>query len=136
MTDPDYERALGRALFDFTVLEWNAVWCAERIEPGFLSNVSELTAGQIAERLLRLSLKLPPSAHRSACCDAATEFRILVNVRNDLMHANPCTAPDGEQRLIRHGVIWSIPDIEKAIIDFTVCSGRLNALLHGPLSKS
>lgn len=135
MTDPDYERALGRALFGFALLEWDAVWCAERIKPGFVNEVARLTAGQIAERLFHLSLKLPPSGHRSTCCDAATEFRVLVDVRNDLMHASPCTAPDGEQRLIRYGVIWSIPDIEKAVTDFAACSGRLNALLHGPLAK-
>lgn len=103
-----YVAALGRAAYVFSSAEWNAVYCCEKLEPGFVQKAVKLTAGQIADKLVSLMNKRPATAtDRQQCIDVAAEFKRLTGRRNDLMHANPGTAPGGEQQLFRHGTQWT-----------------------------
>ena len=45
--DPEYIQAFGRAMFIFARLEWQAVWCCEKISPGAIQPLSERTAGHV-----------------------------------------------------------------------------------------
>jgi hypothetical protein len=131
----DYMNALGTATFCFAICEWNAVYCAERIQPGTLSQIvkDELTAGKIAKKLLNLILNMPKSNERIQLFDAANTFASLVSLRNRILHGKPCTGPSGEARLSSSNVI-EIEDLEEAADRFSACSTELNRLLHGFLS--
>ncbi len=127
---PDYASALGLAVYCFANLEWNAVWCCERIEPGSIDNLADRTAGRVADTLLHLIGGLGHSVDQSNLQAAATDFRFLVGTRNNLVHSKPGTAPSGEQALFRHGDPWTIAELEGVADAFTACSVRLDQALH------
>jgi hypothetical protein len=128
--DDPYLVALGRCLFVFAGLEWNAVWCGEKISPGFLDAARGKTAGSIAADLEPLAAALPAGTVQARCLAAAQEFRRLVRVRNGIMHAQPCHTRTGEDQLVREGAIWTIPELETAADEFASCSVTLNDLFH------
>ncbi|WP_201701088.1 hypothetical protein [Paraburkholderia hiiakae] len=127
--DPTYVAALGLAAYAFAILEWNAVWCCERLEPGCIDRIAERTAGNIAKYFIRLA-----EANGSAeIISAARRFDALVHRRNGLLHGKPGTDEDGGQRLFRNGVAWTEDDIGTVVDDFTECSLTLNSFLYGAL---
>jgi hypothetical protein len=131
---PDYASALGLAIYCFASLEWNAVWCCERIEPGSIENLEERTAGRVADTLLHLVKRVADLDEKPALENAAADFRFLVGTRNNLVHAKPGTAPDGGQGLFRHGDHWTIAELEAVADAFAECSIKLNNALHGILT--
>ena len=110
--DPTYVAAVGVATYIFARLEWDAVYCCEKIQPGFLGTVGVKTAGQVAADFRALAASVLDPIARQQTVQVATEFSRLVKLRNDLIHSNPCTTPGGEQRLNRRGTIIRIGDIE------------------------
>ena len=133
--DSDYIQAFGRAMFIFARLEWQAVWCCEKISPGAIQPLSERTAGHVSRTLLDSVDRAPPAA-RARLHEAANRFKELVVVRNKLAHGRPCTAPDGEQRLSFDGGIWTGDSIDHAADDFAECGAELNKLFYGALGGS
>jgi hypothetical protein len=132
--DPAYAESLGRALFIFGALEWNIVWCCERIRNGYLRQVSKKAASTIASDFLKLSKTLPTDIQLQ-CHEQAEEFQFLVGCRNGLVHAVPATAPNGAQWLCRDGKFWTPVDIDELADRFAACSITVNGLLHGPLDR-
>lgn len=130
---PDYTSALGLAVYCFARLEWNAVWCCERIEPGSIESLEERTAGRVADTLVHLVKRLGNSEEQAKLQTAAAEFRFLVGSRNNLVHAKPGTALDGAQGLFRHGDHWTVAELEGVADAFSATSMRLNQALHGLL---
>ena len=53
-------------------------------------------------------------------------------LRNGIMHAQPCTAPTGEQRLTRRD-LWAIAELETAADVFAACDIELMDLFHNYL---
>lgn len=133
--DETYVIALGRAAYVFATLEWNAVWCCERMREGYINDLGRKTAGTIARDLLKLARRRPLDI-RDACVSPAETFLSLVEVRNAIFHGKPGTAVSGAQRLFREGQVWEPEAIDQAADDFARCSIQLNALLYGELSKS
>lgn len=130
--DPDYFHAIGLAAVAFARLEWDAVWCCERLENGYISTIEprKKTAGKIAEDLGRLFSRIIDADLQSEVAPFATEFLAIVQERNGLLHGKPGTAPNGDQRLFRHGVEWTIDKIHE-FSDRCVRGGApLNALLY------
>ena len=130
-----YVAELGRAVFVFAVLEWNAVYCCDRLKPGYVTTVErkKKTAGGIAGDLLRFLRGLPGEDSRRECWEAAARFEELVDVRNALLHGKPGTANGGTQMLFHEGDEWTTEEIEAATDRFAACSIELNRLLHGVL---
>jgi len=128
--DDPYLLALGRALFVFSGLEWNAVWCCDRLVPAYVQTVDEKTAGQIAREFVDAAALMPEGALRDRVSLAAETYRRLVRTRNDIMHAQPCHAPTGEERLQRRGDLWTLKELEDAADAFAACSIELNDLFH------
>ncbi|MCY4261371.1 MAG: hypothetical protein OXC91_14045, partial [Rhodobacteraceae bacterium] len=54
-----YLRAFGRAAYNFAYLEWGIIYLVEPVRPGFLSQASNLTSGQIAGRFSEAARSLP-----------------------------------------------------------------------------
>jgi len=123
--DGDYVASLGRAAYVFAVMEWNAVWCCELLDDGYLNELGRKTAGAIAEDFARLAALHPDPGIRSELTDAAEAFRLLVRVRNLLLHGKPGTAPGGNQMLFDRGRAWTPELIDAAADDFAQCCAEL-----------
>jgi hypothetical protein len=132
---PDYAAAVGLAVYCFASLEWNAVWCCERIERGSIEGLEDRTAGRVADTLVHLVKRLDTSHDQLELHRAATNFRDLVATRNNLVHAKPASNSDGSQVLFRHGDPWTVDELEKTAVAFTRCSLKLNEALHGFLCE-
>lgn len=130
--DPGYANEIGIATYCFALCEWNAVWCAEKLQADYIRTIGpkKKTAGKIAKDLLRLAEAIGSPELRAHLVRAANEFTILVKERNALFHAKPGTAKSGEQRLFRHGNEWT-PEAIRGFSDrVTECSVSLNRILH------
>jgi len=134
--DPEYVQELGVALFCFSICEWNAVYCAERIKPGSLKKLmsDESTAGKIARKLGNLVESMPRCPEKAELKLATQQFSDVVELRNRLIHAKPCTNPGGKARLSASR-IYEINDLKEASDKFSTCSIELNRLLHGFLAS-
>ena len=123
------------AAFCFATCEWNVVWCCERIKPGSLKRFvgDELTAGKIGKRFIDIVRNMPRFHVREQLEKLAVIFLSLIELRNAILHAKPCTGPSEEARLHSRKVI-EIADLEDAADQFEDCSIKLNRLLHGFLA--
>lgn len=131
--DDHYVEALGRATYVFATLEWNAVWCCERLDRGYINKLERKTAGRIATDLLSRVSRIGDPVFHDACNGPAREFQRLVKIRNSILHGKPGTADDNAQRLFSEGRAWSPEMVEDAADDFAACSINLNALLYAEL---
>jgi hypothetical protein len=131
--EPAYTEALGLAVYAFARLEWNAVWCCERLKPNYVRTLGRKTAGKIGENLQLYAKTIADQPLQADCASAADEFMQMVKLRNAIVHGKPGTAPYGDQRLFNKGQSLSIADLYAAADAFTRCGARLNELLHGPL---
>lgn len=130
--DPNYFHAIGLAAVAFARLEWDAVWCCQRLKDGYINTIEprRKTAGKIAEDLERLFSRIADTDLRLKVVPFAAEFSAVVQERNGLLHGKPGTAPNGDQRLFRHGTEWTIDKINE-FSDRCVKAGTpLNALLY------
>jgi hypothetical protein len=139
---PEYKYALGQAVYNFTYLEWGAIYVISRLQPNyFKTNPSQKTSGEIFKDL-KVAVKdtqiLGPHIKTRVEC-FAEQFGILKDRRNSLLHAHPYTADGGEQRLMRRGkdgaLSWSIEELDLAARDFETLAVEAGELLHGPLSE-
>lgn len=134
--DSEYSQALGEAVFTFSILEWNAVWICERIQPGALSELNPRTAGAISKRLKALSQSLDDSEGKALLLDGAPRFADLVVDRNNLLHGRPGTdQANGMARLFRAGQPWTVQQISEVADKFSECSIILNDCFHGFLKE-
>ncbi|WP_318510328.1 hypothetical protein [Photobacterium leiognathi] len=130
--EKDYVQAIGLAAYTFARLEWQVVWCMEKIKPDSIHKVvdKEMTAGTIAKKFIDVTRNMAKSNEREQLKELAIEFMALVQVRNNIMHGKPCTSPNNEQRLSGKEII-EIEDLENAADSFVECSCKLNALFYG-----
>jgi hypothetical protein len=92
----DYVSAIGRATYNFAVLEWGIVWLGQCLSPNFINEARGNTAGRIGRDFLNAVKALAPSdPARAYLVNLAEEFLALVVTRNELMHGKPHTAADG-----------------------------------------
>ena len=134
--DPDYISALGLAVYAFATLEWQAVQCCERIEPGSIEALSDRTAGRVADTLRHLAGGLAGSPGQQALEQAASDFQAFTRTRNNLVHAKPGVGHDGRERLFRDGDQWTIAEMEGVADAFTECALRLRQSLAGFLERT
>ena len=130
--DSAYFHAIGLAAVAFARLEWNAVWCCERLQAGYITTIEaeRKTAGRIGQDLLMLFSRVADVELSNRIQAYAVEFQKLVLDRNGLLHGKPGTASNGDQRLFRHGTVWTIEAIN-SFSDRCVTAGQpLNALLY------
>lgn len=131
--DDPYLHSVGLAMICFARLEWEAVWCCEKMQTGYLRTVGTRTAGQIANDLVLLAAAHPDPMVAASLGPPAAEFKRLVGKRNDLVHANPATAPNGDQRLFRKGAEWTIALVNDVADQFVAAARPLNDHLHNLL---
>ena len=127
-----YLAAIGMATYCFARLEWDAVYCGQKLSPGYVKTVAVKTAGMIAKDLTCFAKLITEPAKQARYQTAAGEFARLVKRRNDLMHATPATV-GSDQRLVRHSIPWQPNEIDDLADEFTACSMELNELHHHTL---
>jgi hypothetical protein len=127
--DAAYLTAIGIATYCFALMEWNAVYCGQKLSPGYVSTVARKTAGTIGRDISGFDQLVTDQVKQARYRAAAAEFVRLVDRRNDLVHANPATV-GSDQRLVRHGTPWQPNEIEDLADAFTACSMELNELYH------
>lgn len=125
--DAAYLTAIGTATYCFARMEWDAVYCGEKLSPGYVNMVGRKTAGMIGRNIGGFARLIANHVTRARYRAAVDEFVRLVARRNDLVHANPATV-GGDQRLVRHGNPWQPHEIEDLADEFTACSLELNDL--------
>lgn len=130
--DADYFKAIGLAAIAFARLEWNAVWCCERLQANYITTIEikKKTAGVIGRDLKNLFSRVADSHLNARILPFAQEFCDIVEERNSLLHGKPGTANNGDQRLFRHGVPWSIADVDNFSDRCARAAAPLNSLLY------
>lgn len=130
--DDSYAHSLGLGAYCFATCEWNAVWSAERLQPGYIATIKpkRKTAGVIAKELVDLVNAISDPALKAICLWPSLEFQRLVQERNGLLHGKPGTAPNGDQRLFRHSQEWTISAINTFSDEVAACSILLNDMVH------
>lgn len=101
-----------------------------------LSDAQKLTSGQIAKRfesaVVRVSATEPDQAELT---ELARSFLALVEERNRLIHGNPITANNGEQRLLYSGKYgrkdWSEELMQQFSDDAADLGSAAGRILHG-----
>lgn len=131
-----YLTELGRATYNFAYLEWGIVWLTETLEPGFLRRAHKMTAGEIAQGFVKAVARLPATEpDLPELTELAASFPGLVQERNRLIHGNPVTADNGEQRLLYSGKHGRKDWTEELMQQFSDDAAKLGSdagrLLHG-----
>jgi hypothetical protein len=127
--DEQYIEALGRAVFNFALLEHNVIWIIERrLKPGYLSEYisQEKTAGRVAKDFAEAAKGHAEEAELTAFHSV---FVDLKNRRNRLLHAKPGTAPSGSSQLYYPTIAWGLHDVRKAATDFADAAEKAARLL-------
>ncbi|MBR0560494.1 hypothetical protein [Neokomagataea anthophila] len=135
--DPTYFQAIGLAAVAFARLEWDAVWCCERLELGYIDTIDaeKKTAGRIASDLIKLFSRVTDPNIRSKIEPFSLEFKKIVLDRNGILHGKPGSLPNGDQRLFRSGVPWTIEAVDEFSDRCTRASLPLNALLNNEFKE-
>lgn len=128
-----YLHAIGLAMFCFARLEWEAIYCCEKIAPGYLKNVSKKFAGEIAKDLAEKASSLPNQLIGEKLKDISEKYKNSVRHRNDLVHAKPASTSNNQQQLIRNGDFLSIEQINTWSDSFAALSISLNHIHHNDL---
>ena len=130
--DPTYFQAIGLAAVAFARLEWDAVWCCQRLESGYIVtiNTEKKTAGRIASDLIRLFSRVTDPNIRSKIEPFAVEFKKIALDRNGLFHGKPSSLVTEDQRLFRNCVPWTVEAVFEFSDRCTRASSPLNALLY------
>jgi hypothetical protein len=121
--DNNYTELLGKAVYAFAYYEWTIIYIIEHLEKGFVSNYCRskklLTSGAILKKFESLLMDNPNQSFENC----KNDFSLLIEERNALIHAHPCTSRNGEQILnyqsstkkMIHDLQWNIETIEEFI---------------------
>jgi hypothetical protein len=130
----EYVIALGRATYNFAYLEWGIVWIGQAFKPGFINEVSKLTARKIGIEVDEIIAANSGHPLFQQLSTLSAKFSELVKRRDSLMHGKPYTAEGGVQQLLydgRHGrQEWRVQDILDAARDFEDAAIEAASLLH------
>lgn len=120
--EAEYLKAVGRVFYNFTYLEWVAVWTIVRPNAvGFGSVPKGQTASHIAKALIKAigDTEPPlPDKLRRDLVKFHEAYLASIARRIKLLHAHPYTAADGAQRLGGGGVEWPIDVVDEAAMFF------------------
>lgn len=103
--DDDYAALVGKAVYVFAYYEWTIIWIIEHLTSGFVHEYSRgkpITSGGVKSRFktaisnLQTNQRNVSATELNSCLNT---FSKLVEKRNALIHAHPCTDKDGAQIL-------------------------------------
>ena len=134
----EYAQRLGVAFYNFTYLEWAVIWTIVKLTSnGFDAIPRPATAAVLRKALANaIDTTSPPLPEelRKHLKEFEELFRLALRVRNQLLHAHPYTAADGEQRLGTGEVRWSLEEVDAAALRFEEAAIFGNGIFHGDLA--
>jgi hypothetical protein len=137
--DPEYLKAVGRAFYNFTYLEWIVVWTIVKLSSdGFGSVPQRKPASYIAKALTTAIAKTTPPLPdelRHGLVKFHASYLDAIARRNKLLHAHPYTAAGSAQQLAGGGVEWPVETIDEAAKLFEEAAIMGNRIFHGELAK-
>ena len=139
----EYFQALGLALWTYTGLEWNVVCVLRKIWPDYVRKCYRLPQRPMASHIQRdfawTIRKIRDDALKQNMQETNDAFTACSEKRNDLFHASPVTAPNGDRVLRRlterSRILWTIEDVAKVTRQFDAASRLADALRRGKLLK-
>lgn len=138
--EAEYLKAVGRAFYNFTYLEWVVVWTIGRFsEDGFGSVPKGQTASHIAKALTKAIAATEPPLPDKLRHDLVKfheSYLESIARRNKLLHAHPYTAVDGTQQLGGGGIEWPIDVVDEAAMFFESAAMTGNEIFHGDLKAA
>jgi hypothetical protein len=124
-------------VYNFAMLEYHIAHIIERLKPGYLQEYisQKKMAGDVAKDFVEEIGRAKHAAETKLTAIYNT-FVDLKDRRNQLLHANPGTAPGGAQELRyqQADIAWDLDTVCKAATDFEAAAVRAIELLHGALS--
>jgi hypothetical protein len=134
-----YLQALGRAVYNFTYMEWIVVGTIAKLgSEGFGSVPTGRPSGEIAHALIKaIDAAAPPlsSGLRKRLAKFHERYLAAVRRRNKLLHAHPYTAPGSIQQLGGAGIEWPSGEVIAATKQFEAIAMEGNDIYYGPLAK-
>ena len=141
--DPEYIKALGRAVYNFAVLEISVVWIIERFEPGYFQKYTskKRTAGTVAQDFANVIARAQGHGAAAELSDINKKFADLKNKRDKLLHANPALfVIDGQAshglHYQAHDLWWDKLAVHQAAADFAAAAEEANRLLKNLVLNS
>ena len=129
----EYVALVGKAVYVFAYYEWTIIWIIEYLEPGFVSEYSRgkpITSG--GDRGVKGRLKSAIDSPKDTLENSTIEelksclatFSLLIEKRNALIHAHPCTDNDDAQILVYQtqtskslpDMKWPSAEVEKSLL--------------------
>ena len=137
--DKRYTDLLGQAVYAFAYYEWTIIHIIEHFQEGFVhiySRKEKMTSGIVSKRFSKIEVIGHPLELEIVKC--RKDFEDLLERRNTLIHAHPCTARDGAQILnyqtvpksIYHDVQWPEEEIEDFISAIDLAESQAGGLLE------
>jgi hypothetical protein len=134
-----YVASVGRAFYNFTYLEWVAVWTIVKLSAdGFGSVPRGKSSSFIAKALVNaIDTTQPPLSFqlRRRLLAFHSAYRASISARNKLLHAHPYTTPDGLQRLQGGGHDWPTDAVIDAARQFEQAAVDGSDVFHGDLAR-
>lgn len=130
--DSEFVHSLGRAVFNFAHLEWQVNWLGEQIQPGFLAQCKDLTAGQMAGEFKTVAAKIPTTEDdQNAITALAASFADIVQDRNRLVHGSPAMLmPDEKTAILYVGKNGFAEWTSERVAEFSEQVAKLIASAH------
>jgi hypothetical protein len=102
--DDTYAALVGKAVYIFAYYEWIIIYIMEYLKPGFAHDYSRgkpMTSGVVADEFKKMinsavSFAVVSQMDFQECHE---KFKRMIDKRNALIHAHPCTDADGNQIL-------------------------------------
>ena len=134
-SDEDYVVLLGKAVYDFTYLEWAMKYLGWALDRDFLTKSADYTSNRICKELSNLKLDNVQSAdRRQAYVEAVDLFKELVVGRDQLIHSNPYTDKHEGQRLNYRGRHpprqWLTTDLKDLILQISEAVSKADSLFY------
>jgi hypothetical protein len=145
MPPDEYLQAIGRLLWNFSLLEWDVVYLIVKLNGDDWSKAKlEETSATIAksfERSLEDAVSTLPPEFLERLRSVAKLYKRDILERNGLLHAHPYTAATGAQQLggtdrlatLRE---WSLERLQSTAFQIANHQRQANALLHEYVHQS
>jgi thioester reductase-like protein len=103
LPEEEYLAGVGRAVYCVAYTEWLVIEVVRRLDPNAsIARLAGRTTGQIADHFATAVEHAPIAvALQANLRPIAADWKQLVSLRNDVVHARPATDPQGRQRLYR-----------------------------------
>lgn len=138
--DEAYLHALGRAVFNYSVLEYSIAHLLELLRPGYLNEYRRIkhpkTAGAVAADFRTMVASLTDRKLKADLEPLSVRFDELFVMRNDLLHANPASDPDRISLLIKSStakfIAWAPDFVQETATKFEALAIDILAIYHLP----